>query len=86
MEIKKYTDLHTHTTFSDGTFTPEELIIKAKEIKLASVAITDHDTVDGIPDALEAGKKHGLKVVAFLIFLCTPYRCRRKHLFRSSCP
>ena len=63
MEIKKYTDLHTHTTFSDGTFTPEELIIKAKEIKLASVAITDHDTVDGIPDALEAGKKHGLKVI-----------------------
>ncbi len=63
MEERKYIDLHTHTTCSDGTFTPEELIAKANEIKLAAVAITDHDTVDGIPAAIEAGKKYGVRTI-----------------------
>ncbi len=63
MEERRYVDLHTHTTFSDGTFTPEELILHAKDIKLAAVAITDHDTVDGIPYAIEAGKKYDIEVI-----------------------
>ena len=41
-------DLHTHTTASDGSFSPEELIRLASEIDLRGIAITDHDTVDGI--------------------------------------
>lgn len=47
-------DLHCHSTFSDGTFTPEELIDSAERIGLYAVALTDHDTVSGIDRALAA--------------------------------
>ena len=40
-------DLHMHTTYSDGKLTPEELVAKAKEAGLTYMAITDHDTVEG---------------------------------------
>jgi len=46
-------DLHVHTTASDGTFTPQEVIDKAVEIGLSGMAITDHDTVDGLEIALK---------------------------------
>ncbi len=45
-------DLHCHTTASDGTFTPQRLVKKASEIGLKALAITDHDTVEGIDEAL----------------------------------
>jgi hypothetical protein len=48
-------DLHTHTTFSDGKLTPEELINLAKTVGLKYLAITDHDTVDGIGHLYESG-------------------------------
>ena len=41
-------DLHTHTNFSDGSFSPEELVAEAKRVGLTYLAVTDHDTVDGI--------------------------------------
>ncbi len=43
-------DLHTHSTFSDGTLTPEEIIKLADKIQLSAVALTDHDTVSGLDD------------------------------------
>ena len=46
-----YLDLHVHTTASDGQYTPTEIITKAKELGLEMVAVTDHDTVDGIAEA-----------------------------------
>ena len=49
-------DLHLHTTASDGRLTPQELVQKAVELKLDVIAITDHDSVEGIPPALEAAK------------------------------
>ena len=45
-------DLHTHTSKSDGSFTPTELVDYATEKGLAAVAITDHDTTDGLAEAL----------------------------------
>lgn len=48
-------DLHTHTTFSDGRLAPEELVAAAKEVGLSYLAITDHDTVDGIRHLYEQG-------------------------------
>ena len=48
-------DLHTHTSFSDGSLTPEELLEKAKNIGLKYLAITDHDTVDGVKYLYENG-------------------------------
>ena len=56
-------DLHTHTTFSDGTLTPTELVEEAAALGLSAVAVTDHDTVDGLPEALAAGERLGVRVV-----------------------
>jgi 3',5'-nucleoside bisphosphate phosphatase len=56
-------DLHTHTTFSDGSATPTELVEEAVAIGLSAVAVTDHDTVEGLPEALAAGGRLGLRVV-----------------------
>ena len=53
-----YIDLHTHSTASDGTFTPSEVYASALEINLTAVALTDHDTVDGIGEFVAAGKDH----------------------------
>jgi len=57
-------DLHTHTTASDGTLSPEALIDLAADKGLQAIAITDHDTVGGIPAALERGKQRGVSVIA----------------------
>ncbi len=48
-------DLHVHTNFSDGRLTPEEIVAAAKEAGLSYIAITDHDTVDGIRHLYEQG-------------------------------
>ncbi len=57
-------DLHTHTTHSDGTFEPEQLIRLAEENSLRALAITDHDTVDAIAIALEVSKGKKVKIVS----------------------
>lgn len=49
-------DLHCHSTFSDGSLTPEELVDRACSISLAALALTDHDTMAGIPRFLAAAK------------------------------
>ena len=56
-------DLHIHTTASDGTFTPEEIVREASRLGLAAVAITDHDTAAGYARAAAEGEKRGLEVV-----------------------
>ena len=48
-------DLHTHTNFSDGSYSPEELVAAAKKIGLHYLAITDHDTIDGVRQLYENG-------------------------------
>ena len=45
----RFIDLHVHTTASDGSFTPSEVCQMALDKGLAALAITDHDTVDGVP-------------------------------------
>lgn len=57
-------DLHVHTTASDGTCTPAEVVALAKEKGLAAIAITDHDGVGGYAEAAAAGKKLGVEVVS----------------------
>lgn len=56
-------DLHTHSTASDGTDSPRELVRKAAEKGIEALALTDHDTVQGLPEALEAGKEFGVEVI-----------------------
>lgn len=53
----KYIDLHVHTTASDGTFTPEEVVEEAYKQNLTALAITDHDTIQGVKCAVDYGKK-----------------------------
>jgi len=56
-------DLHIHSTASDGTMSPTEIVRYAKEKDLEAIAITDHDTVEGVEEALAAGEKTGIEVV-----------------------
>lgn len=56
-------DLHVHTTASDGTMSPRDIVIYAKETGLRAIAITDHDTIEGVEEALEVGRETGLEVV-----------------------
>ena len=50
----KFADLHLHTNFSDGTFSPEELVLHAQKSGLACIAVTDHDSVEGCARAAAA--------------------------------
>ena len=61
--MEKLTDLHTHSTASDGTFSPSEVAELAKDAGLASVALTDHDTTDGLEEFMEAGKRLGIETI-----------------------
>lgn len=56
-------DLHIHTTASDGHLTPAQVVEEAARVGLAAIAISDHDTVDGIEEATETGKRLGIEVV-----------------------
>jgi len=57
-------DLHIHTTASDGKYSPSEIVNKAGQLGLKVIAITDHDTVEGIPAALETSKQYpALRVI-----------------------
>ncbi|MDP3149517.1 MAG: PHP domain-containing protein [Ignavibacteria bacterium] len=56
-------DLHSHTKFSDGYFTPQELLEKVSEKNISVLAITDHDTVDAIPSATSLGNNLGITII-----------------------
>ena len=56
-------DLHAHTTCSDGTFTPTELIEYAAEKNLKAIAITDHDTICAIEEAAPLAAKYGIELI-----------------------
>ena len=56
-------DLHMHSTYSDGSQTPEQLILEAKAKGLSAIALTDHDTIDGIPEFMALGETHGITTV-----------------------
>ena len=66
-----YSELHAHSSYSvlDGLPTPEEYVIRAKELGLKSMAITDHGTLAGHRDMYKAGIKHDMKIINPLIFV-----------------
>lgn len=57
-------DLHTHTNKSDGILSPEKLINLAKERDISTIAITDHDSVNALEEAIEIGNSLGIRVIA----------------------
>ncbi len=56
-------DLHNHSTASDGEYTPAELVMKGRDIGLKAIGLTDHDSIAGLDEALEAGHLAGISVV-----------------------
>lgn len=56
-------DLHTHSTASDGQYTPTQLVGLAKQRGLEVLALTDHDTMDGLDEAIREGERLGLRVI-----------------------
>src|SRR5581483_184373 len=63
METEMFADLHLHTNFSDGTFTPEELAGRGKAHGFTTLALTDHDTVEGCPRMAAACAGQGIGFV-----------------------
>ncbi len=61
--MKRRFDLHVHTTASDGTLEPEEVVVRAVSAGLWCVAVTDHDTAEGVDRAMDAGRRLGLPVI-----------------------
>lgn len=78
MDTRKI-DLHVHSTESDGTFTPEELVIEAKKSGLSAFALTDHDTVNGVAAAREAAKNTDIELVSG-VELSTEYKGKEVHM------
>lgn len=56
-------DLHVHTTASDGQYSPTQILVKAAEKKINTIAITDHDTIDGLEEGKLAAEKLGITFI-----------------------
>lgn len=67
-------DLHTHSTASDGQYTPSELVALAKSKGIRALALTDHDTVDGLAEAVRAGEALGVRVIRGIELSASEYR------------
>jgi predicted metal-dependent phosphoesterase TrpH len=61
--VQKLVDLHTHSTASDGSLSPREVVRYAREKGAAAISLTDHDTVEGLEEALSAGQEFDLEVI-----------------------
>ncbi|MCI7131126.1 MAG: PHP domain-containing protein [Lachnospiraceae bacterium] len=72
-------DLHVHSKASDGTFTPTELVEEAKRAGLAAFALTDHDTTDGVAEAMTAAKAAGIELIPG-VELSTEYEGTEVHV------
>jgi predicted metal-dependent phosphoesterase TrpH len=59
----RFADLHLHTVFSDGTYSPEELVSASKKVGLSCISVVDHDTVEGIEPTIKAAKKANIEVL-----------------------
>lgn len=66
--MKNCCDLHTHSAYSDGTLMPAEIVALAKEIGLGGVALTDHNTVAGLPELFRAAQEAGMDAVGGVEF------------------
>lgn len=61
--MSQYCDLHTHSHYSDGTCTPAEIIAQAETLELSAVALTDHNTVAGLPDFMTAARNSFVEAI-----------------------
>ncbi|MBS3815366.1 MAG: PHP domain-containing protein [Hadesarchaea archaeon] len=67
---KKLADLHVHSSASDGELTPRKVVEKSQDAELKAIGIVDHDTIDGLSKAIEAGKELGIEVIPGVEISC----------------
>lgn len=72
-------DLHTHSIYSDGTYTPQQLVKAAKGAGLAALVLSDHNTVGGLPSFLAAAEGTGVEAIPGIEF-STEYRGKELHI------
>ena len=77
--MERYCDLHTHSVFSDGTYTPAQLLDEAQQRNLTAIALTDHNTVAGLPDFLAAAAGKRVEAVPGVEF-STDYNGTELHI------
>lgn len=63
-------DLHSHSRVSDGSYSPEDLVVEAARVGLSAVALTDHDTTDGLDRAVAKGREIGIEVIRGIELSC----------------
>lgn len=82
-------DLHLHSTASDGLFSPRELVNKAAALELDLISLTDHDTTQGLEEAIASGKTRAVQVIPGIEFSCE-FQGEEVHIlgyqFEQSCP
>jgi predicted metal-dependent phosphoesterase TrpH len=61
--MRRFVDLHVHSTASDGAMSPADLVVLAERKRLAAIALTDHDTTAGLPEAAEAAEGLGVRLI-----------------------
>ncbi|MDO8662032.1 MAG: PHP domain-containing protein [Candidatus Omnitrophota bacterium] len=79
LSSKRSADLHLHTLFSDGTYTPEELVSQSLKAGLSAIAVVDHDTVEGVSPTIAEAKDQALEVLAG-IELSAAYEDKEIHI------
>jgi 3',5'-nucleoside bisphosphate phosphatase len=80
METLERVDLHTHSTASDGTLRPAEVVRLAHERGLGAIALTDHDTIDGLAEAADAAMEAGIQFLPGIEVSCAFPRPGTMHL------
>lgn len=77
--MERYVDLHVHTNYSDGSFSPEEVVRHAKRLGFSAIAIADHDEVGGVTEAAWFSRSHALEIVPS-VELTTSFKGKEIHL------
>ena len=77
--MDKLCDLHTHSIYSDGTFSPAQLIAEAERNGISAIALTDHNTLSGLPDFLSAAKDSSVEAIPGIEF-STDYQDAELHI------
>lgn len=77
--MEKICDLHTHSTYSDGTLTPRELVLLAQERGISAIALTDHNTIAGLPEFLDEADQSEVRAVTGVEF-STDYHDAELHI------
>ncbi len=83
--MKQICDLHTHSVFSDGTYTPKEIIDEAIKLGLSAVALCDHNTIDGLAEFISAAKGNDIRAIPGSEFT-VDYEGKELHLVALNIP